>query len=71
MLFSNYVSKIIIILPTLALTNPNLEIFLFSQHNSIGGGNLKLRQTILYETTFCGLHDLYFRYNLIATTLET
>jgi hypothetical protein len=61
MLFSNHVSKIIIILPT----------FLFSLHNSIGGRNLKLRQTILYETTFCGLHDFYFRYNLIATTLET
>jgi hypothetical protein len=25
---------------------PNLEIFLFCQHNSTGGGNLELRQTI-------------------------
>jgi hypothetical protein len=24
---------------------PNLEIFLFCQHNSTGGGNLELRQT--------------------------
>jgi hypothetical protein len=30
----------------LALTIPKLEIFLFSQHNSTGGGNLELRQTI-------------------------
>jgi hypothetical protein len=25
---------------------PNLEIFLFCQHNSTGGGNLELKQTI-------------------------
>jgi hypothetical protein len=35
MLFSNYGSKIII-LPTLVVTIPNLEIFLFFQHNSTG-----------------------------------
>jgi hypothetical protein len=45
-LFSNHVYKIII-LPTLVITIPNLEIFLFFQHNSTGGGNLELRQTIL------------------------
>jgi hypothetical protein len=43
--FSNHVYKIII-LPTLVITIPNLEIFLFCQHNSTGGGNLELRQTI-------------------------
>jgi hypothetical protein len=42
MLFSNHVYKIII-LPTLALRIPKLEIFSFSQHNSTGGGNLELR----------------------------
>jgi hypothetical protein len=26
---------------------PNLEIFLFCQRNSTGGGNLELRQTIV------------------------
>jgi hypothetical protein len=36
----------LIMLPTLFITNPNLEIFLFYQHNSTGGGNLQLRQTI-------------------------
>jgi hypothetical protein len=45
MLFSNYGSKIII-LRTLVVTIPNLEIFLFFQHNSTGSGNLELRQTI-------------------------
>jgi hypothetical protein len=44
-MFSNYVYKIII-LPTLVIRTPNLEIFLFCQHNSTGGGNLELRQTI-------------------------
>jgi hypothetical protein len=34
----------IIILPTLVIRTPNLEIFLFCQHNSTGGGNLELRQ---------------------------
>jgi hypothetical protein len=35
-----------IILPTLVILvrTPNLEIFLFCQHNSTGGGNLELRQ---------------------------
>jgi hypothetical protein len=33
-------------LPTLVITIPNLETFLFCQHNSTGGGNLELRQTI-------------------------
>jgi hypothetical protein len=37
-MFSTHVYKIIIL--------PNLEIFLFCQHNSTGGGNLELRQTI-------------------------
>jgi hypothetical protein len=36
----------IIILPTLVMRIPDLEIFLFCQHNSTGGGNLELRQTI-------------------------
>jgi hypothetical protein len=26
---------------------PTLEIFLFCQHNSTGGGNLELRQTMI------------------------
>jgi hypothetical protein len=30
--------------------NPNLEIFLFCQRNSTGGGNLELRQTILLKS---------------------
>jgi hypothetical protein len=34
-------------LPTLVITVPNLEIFLFCQHNSTIGGNLELRQTIV------------------------
>jgi hypothetical protein len=33
-------------LPTLVIRIPNLVIFLFCQHNSTGGGNLELRQTI-------------------------
>jgi hypothetical protein len=45
-MFSNHVYKIII-LPTLVIRIPNLEIFLFCQHNSTGGGNLELRQTIV------------------------
>jgi hypothetical protein len=45
-MFSNHVYKIII-LPTLVIIIiPNLEIFLFCQHNSTGGGNFELRQTI-------------------------
>jgi hypothetical protein len=44
-MLSNNVYKIII-LPTLVIRIPNLEIFLFCQHNSTGGGNLELRQTI-------------------------
>jgi hypothetical protein len=44
-MFSNHVHKIII-LPTLVIRISNLEIFLFCQHNSTGGGNLELRQTI-------------------------
>jgi hypothetical protein len=43
-MFSNHVYKIII-LPTWVIRTPNLEIFLFLQHNSTGGGNLE-RQTI-------------------------
>jgi hypothetical protein len=31
---------------------PNLEIFLFCQHTSTGGGNLELRQTIA-RIVFC------------------
>jgi hypothetical protein len=45
-MFSNHVYKIII-LPTLVIRIPILEIFLFCQHNSTGGGNLELRQTIV------------------------
>jgi hypothetical protein len=44
-MFSNHVYKTII-LPTLVIRIVNLEIFLFCQHNSTGGGNLELRQTI-------------------------
>jgi hypothetical protein len=44
-MFSNHVYKIII-LPTLVIRISNLEIFLFCQHNSTGGGNLESRQTI-------------------------
>jgi hypothetical protein len=44
-MFSNHVYKIII-LPTLVMRIPNLQIFSFCQHNSTGGGNLELRQTI-------------------------
>jgi hypothetical protein len=29
-----------------AFNNPNLEIILFCQHNSTGGGNLELKQTL-------------------------
>jgi hypothetical protein len=53
-MFSNHVYKIII-LPTLVIRIPNLEIFLFCQHNSTGSGNLELRQTIdTYLQTFFG-----------------
>jgi hypothetical protein len=45
-MFSNHVYKIII-LPTLVIRIPSLEIFLFCQHNSTGGRNLVLRQTIV------------------------
>jgi hypothetical protein len=44
-MLSNHVYKIIIF-PTLVIRIPSLEIFLFCQHNSTGGGNLELRQTI-------------------------
>jgi hypothetical protein len=44
-MFSNHVYKIII-LPTLVIRIPNLRVFSFCQHNSTGGGNLELRQTI-------------------------
>jgi hypothetical protein len=44
-MFPNHVYKIII-LPTLVIRIPNLEIFLFCQHNSTGSGILELRQTI-------------------------
>jgi hypothetical protein len=44
-LFWNHVYKIII-LSTLVITIPSLEILLFCQHNLTGGGNLELRQTI-------------------------
>jgi hypothetical protein len=49
-MFSNHVYKIII-LPTLLIRIPNLEIFLFCQHNSTGSGNLELRQTIDQNST--------------------
>jgi hypothetical protein len=38
--------KYVIILPTLVIRIPSLEIFLFCQRNSTGGGYLELRQTI-------------------------
>jgi hypothetical protein len=47
-MFSNHVYKIII-LPTLVIRIPNLEIFLFCQHNSKAGGNLVILD-------FFGLH---------------
>jgi hypothetical protein len=47
-MFSNHVYKIII-LPTLVIRIPNLEIFLFCQHNSTAGGNLVILE-------FFGLH---------------
>jgi hypothetical protein len=53
-MFSNHVYKIII-LPTLLIRIPYLEIFLFCQHNSTAGGNLELRQTIVI-LEFFGLH---------------
>jgi hypothetical protein len=45
-MFSSHVYKIIT-LPTLVIRIPNLEIFLFCQHNSTGGGNLEWKQTIV------------------------
>jgi hypothetical protein len=47
-MFSNHIYKIII-LPTLVIRIPNLEIFIFCQHNSTGGGNLELRQTKVHS----------------------
>jgi hypothetical protein len=44
-MFSNHIYKITIS-PTLVIRIPNFEIFIFCQHNSTGGGNLELRQTI-------------------------
>jgi hypothetical protein len=38
---------LIIILPALVITTPNLGIFLFCQHNSTCGGNFELRQNII------------------------
>jgi hypothetical protein len=67
-MFSNHVHKIII-LPTLVIRISNLEIFLFCQHNSTGGGNLELRQTISLITNklwsfFATLgHPVYPLYN--------
>jgi hypothetical protein len=60
-MFSNHVHKIII-LPTLVIRIPNLEIFLFCQHNSTGGGNLELRQTILLKTqrVFSATSQIFF-----------
>jgi hypothetical protein len=34
-------------LPTLVITIPSLEIFLFCQHNSTCGGNLELKHVIV------------------------
>jgi hypothetical protein len=59
-MFSNHVYKIII-LPTLVIRIPNLEIFLFCQHNSTGGGNLELRQTIAHS---CYTPCLYLTANV-------
>jgi hypothetical protein len=60
-MFSNHVHKIII-LPTVVIRIPNLEIFLFCQHNSTGGGNLELRQTILLKTqrVFSATSQIFF-----------
>jgi hypothetical protein len=51
-MFSNHACEIIILLLTLVIKNPNLEIFLFCQHNSTGGGNLELIQTICYKFSY-------------------
>jgi hypothetical protein len=48
-MFSNHVHKIIT-LPTLVIRIPSLEILLFCQHNSTGGGNLELRQLYVRYT---------------------
>jgi hypothetical protein len=45
-MFPNHVYKIII-LPTLVIRIPNLDIFLFCQHNSTGGG----KSECLYSKT--------------------
>jgi hypothetical protein len=50
-MFSNHVYKIII-LPTLVIRIPKLEIFLICQHKSTGGGNLELRQTRDIQLTY-------------------
>jgi hypothetical protein len=62
-MFSNHVYKTII-LPTLVIRIPNLEIFLFYQHNSTGGGNLELRQTIGENSQILTVSNkkIYFSY---------
>jgi hypothetical protein len=52
-MFSNHVYKIII-LPTLVIRIPNLEIILFCQHNPTGDGNLELRQAIARSNEILG-----------------
>jgi hypothetical protein len=37
----------------LVITIPSLEIFLFCQHNSTGGGNLELSQAIQGDFESC------------------
>jgi hypothetical protein len=49
-----------IILPTLVIRIPNLEFFLFCQHNSTGGGNLESRQTM-----FLSNFHLFSSYSVI------
>jgi hypothetical protein len=52
-------------LPTLVIRIPNLEIFLFCQHNSTGGGNLELRQTVgASQYTKCGGCRGYYGNNI-------
>jgi hypothetical protein len=58
-MFSNHVYKTII-LPTLVIRIPSLEIFLFCQHNSTGGGNLELGQTTYRVIHERGISEFFF-----------
>jgi hypothetical protein len=69
-MFSNPVYKIIT-LPTLVIRIPNLELFLFCQHNSTGDGNLELRQTInVHETRIEKRNELLFETRLTVLYVQ-